>query len=101
MQMVVLDGNAYDAKCLEMGAERDDDLDSCALVLNNKQAPLLAAGPSATHDDQHRVVVQLVVSACYKSCTVCYSTPMLIRHDGLALGSRVDQDVTLTFSYCV
>eukprot|EP00208_Stichococcus_sp_RCC1054_P004620 CAMPEP_0206134604 /NCGR_PEP_ID=MMETSP1473-20131121/106_1 /ASSEMBLY_ACC=CAM_ASM_001109 /TAXON_ID=1461547 /ORGANISM="Stichococcus sp, Strain RCC1054" /LENGTH=488 /DNA_ID=CAMNT_0053526221 /DNA_START=191 /DNA_END=1654 /DNA_ORIENTATION=+ len=60
LEMVVLDGNAYDAKCLEMGAERDDDLDSCALVLNNKQAPLLAAGPSATHDDQHRVVVQLV-----------------------------------------
>ena len=59
--MVVLDGNAYDAKCLEMGAERDGELDSCALLLNNKQAPLLAAGPSATYTDHHRVIVQLAV----------------------------------------
>ncbi len=59
--MLVLDGNAYDAKCLEIGAERDGELDSCALVLNNKQAPLLAAGPSATYTDHHRVVVQVAV----------------------------------------
>ena len=65
--MVVLDGNAYDAKCLEVGAERDDDLDACALLLNNKQTPLLAPGPSASHDDHHRVTVPLVVR-CAPPC---------------------------------
>lgn len=36
LQMCILDGNAYDAKCLEAGQEREEDLDGCALLLNNK-----------------------------------------------------------------
>lgn len=76
--MCILDGNAYDAKCLEMGVERDDDLEGCSLVLNNKQTPLLAPGASGTHSDGHKVIVQLTVrdfqhilceikySACHK-----------------------------------
>ena len=35
-QMCILDGNAYDAKCLEAGQEREEDLDGCSLLLNNK-----------------------------------------------------------------
>ena len=38
--MSILDGNAYDNKCLETGQEREDDLDACALLLNNK-VPIL------------------------------------------------------------
>mmetsp|Transcript_10080 Transcript_10080/g.30159 ORF Transcript_10080/g.30159 Transcript_10080/m.30159 type:complete len:698 (+) Transcript_10080:368-2461(+) len=59
LEMCILDGNAYDAKCLEMGVERDDDLEGCSLVLNNKQTPLLAPGASGTHSDGHKVIVQL------------------------------------------
>ena len=36
LQMCILDGNAYDNKCLETGQEREDDLDACSLLLNNK-----------------------------------------------------------------
>ena len=36
LQMCILDGNAYDAKCLEAGQEREEDLDGCSLLLNNK-----------------------------------------------------------------
>lgn len=36
LQMSILDGNAYDNKCLETGQEREDDLDACSLLLNNK-----------------------------------------------------------------
>ena len=43
----VLDGNAYDARCVEAGAEREGDLDACALLLNNRGAPLLAFGGGA------------------------------------------------------
>lgn len=59
--MAVLDGNAYDAKCLEAGHERDEDLDSCSLLLNNKGTALLQPGASASHSLQHKVVVQLQV----------------------------------------
>jgi len=31
----------YDAKCLEADVERDDDLDTCSLLLNDKSTPLL------------------------------------------------------------
>lgn len=62
-QMAVLDGNAYDAKCLEAGHERDEDLDSCSLLLNNKGTALLQPGASASHSLQHKVVVQLQVRA--------------------------------------
>lgn len=59
LEMCILDGNAYDAKCLEAGAERDDDLDTCSLLLNNKGTPLLQPGASASHSNGHKVVVQL------------------------------------------
>ena len=59
--MAVLDGNAYDAKCLEAGQERDEDLESCSLLLNNKATALLQPGASASHSLQHKVVVQLQV----------------------------------------
>ncbi len=36
VQMSILDGNAYDNKCLETGQEQEDDLDACSLLLNNK-----------------------------------------------------------------
>jgi hypothetical protein len=60
-QMAILDGNAYDAKCLEAGQERDEDLDACGLLLNNKQAPLLVPSGAAGHSPQAKVVVQLTV----------------------------------------
>ena len=60
-QMAILDGNAYDAKCLEAGQERDEDLESCSLLLNNKGTALLQPGASASHSAQHKVVVQLQV----------------------------------------
>lgn len=43
MQMCILDGNAYDAKCLEAGQEREEDLDGCSLLLNNKVCSCVAA----------------------------------------------------------
>lgn len=35
-QISILDGNSYDAKCLEAGHEREEDLQSCLLLENNK-----------------------------------------------------------------
>ena len=58
-QMSVLDGNAYDAKCLESGEERCDDLDSAALLLNNKAQPLLMPGTGGAHNASNRVVMQV------------------------------------------
>eukprot|EP00891_Asterochloris_glomerata_P008152 jgi/Astpho2/8152/Aster-03085 len=57
LEMCILDGNAYDVKCLEAGLERDEDLDACSLLLNNKQtSPLLMPGPSASHNGESKVV---------------------------------------------
>ena len=42
--MVILDGNSYDTRVVEAGEERDEDLDACALLLNNKGTPLLVSG---------------------------------------------------------
>lgn len=61
--MCILDGNAYDAKCLEAGQERDKDLDACSLYCNNKGQPLLAPTGIAAHNSESKVVVQLAVSA--------------------------------------
>ncbi len=72
VQMCILDGNAYDAKCLEAGQERDDDLDACSLLLNNKMQPLLTAGSAATHNAASKVVVQLVV--CLLAGVVAFAT---------------------------
>lgn len=63
-QMCILDGNAYDAKCSEPGTERDEDLDSCALLQNNKGQPLLVAGQGASHNAEQKVVIQLSVCGC-------------------------------------
>lgn len=62
MQMAILDGNAYDAKCLEAGQERDEDLEACCLLQNNKQQALLVPSGAAVHNSQGKVVVQLAVS---------------------------------------
>jgi hypothetical protein len=59
LEMCILDGNAYDAKCLEAGQERDEDLDACSLLVNNKTQPLLLPSGAATHNASHKVVVQL------------------------------------------
>ena len=45
--MCVLDGNAYEQKVAEAGEERDEDLEACGLLLNNKAQALLQAGPGA------------------------------------------------------
>eukprot|EP00884_Botryococcus_braunii_P005248 jgi/Botrbrau1/14724/Bobra.0108s0071.2 len=60
LEMCILDGNAYDAKCLEAGQERDEDLDACSLLSNNKMQPLLTPGSAASHNSQSKVIVQLV-----------------------------------------
>lgn len=59
--MCVLDGNSYDAKCLEAGQERDDDLDACSLLINNKQQPLLMPGSGGVHSAAQKVIVGLSV----------------------------------------
>ena len=60
-QMCILDGNAYDAKCLEAGQERDEDLNACSLLVNNKMQPLLSPSGAAAHNQHSKVVVQLTV----------------------------------------
>jgi hypothetical protein len=60
LEVCILDGNAYDARCLETGAERGADLAACGLLTNNKGGPLLGAGPGGTHAPDGRVIVQLV-----------------------------------------
>ncbi|KAK9840330.1 hypothetical protein WJX74_007747, partial [Apatococcus lobatus] len=59
LEMSILDGNAYDNKCLETGQEREDDLDACSLLLNNKIQPLLAPGNGGAHNPGHQVTVGL------------------------------------------
>lgn len=59
LEMCILDGNSYDAKCLEAGSERDEDLDACTLLVNNKGSPLLVSGSGGTHNAQSKVVVNL------------------------------------------
>jgi len=59
--MCILDGNAYDAKCLEAGQERDEDLEACSLLINNKQQALLVPSAVASHSPTAKVVVQLAV----------------------------------------
>lgn len=71
VELAILDGNAYDARCLEAGAERGADLDAAALLHNNRGAPLLATGGAAAgggaalgapgaHAADGRVVLPLV-----------------------------------------
>ena len=76
--MCILDGNAYDAKCLEAGQERDDDLDACALLVNNKAQPLLSPAGAAAHNAASKVVVQL---------TVCPHCPFFAQAVGCGLFS--------------
>ena len=67
VQMAILDGNAYDAKCLEAGQERDEDLEACSLLLNNKQQALLVPSGAAGHTPSAKVLVQLTVRAPVQS----------------------------------
>ena len=69
----MLDGNSYDAKCLEAGQERDDDLDACSLLINNKNQPLLAPGSGGIHSASQKVVVGLSVCASARSCSLTAS----------------------------
>lgn len=55
LQMCILDGNAYDAKCLEAGQEREEDLDGCSLLLNNKVQLRLHFVPSC-HGHTHAAI---------------------------------------------
>ncbi|CAL5229988.1 g13422 [Coccomyxa viridis] len=59
LEMSILDGNAYDAKCLEAGQERDEDLEACSLLINNKQQALLVPSAIASHSPTAKVIVQL------------------------------------------
>ena len=65
----ILDGNAYDAKCLEAGQERDEDLEACSLLINNKQQALLVPSAVASHSPTAKVIVQLTVRAALKHST--------------------------------
>lgn len=71
--MAILDGNAYDAKCLEAGQERDEDLEACSLLLNNKQQALLVPSGAAAHNPQGKVIVQLAVGPCCNLPRCCKS----------------------------
>ncbi len=77
MQMAILDGNAYDAKCLEAGQERDEDLEACSLLHNNKQQALLVPSGAAGHNAQAKVVVQLAVSMQH-TCMHCLYDNVLV-----------------------
>jgi hypothetical protein len=35
-QMSILDGNQYDTRSPDSGTERDEDLEACSLLMNNK-----------------------------------------------------------------
>lgn len=59
LELCILDGNQYDARCVDVGQERGEDLEACALLLNNKAQPLLLAGPGGAHTPASRVAVQL------------------------------------------
>uniref|UniRef100_A0A1D1ZYM3 CSE family protein n=1 Tax=Auxenochlorella protothecoides TaxID=3075 RepID=A0A1D1ZYM3_AUXPR len=63
LEMCILDGNQYDAKCVDAGEERGDDLEACALLLNNKAQPLLLAGAGGSHSASSRVLVPLTRGA--------------------------------------
>lgn len=55
--MCILDGNAYDAKCLEAGQEREEDLDGCSLLLNNKVRPSF---PVYQHSEVSRMLLTII-----------------------------------------
>ena len=60
LELCVLDGNQYEARCAESaGEERVEDLESCALLLNNRASALLVPGPGGTHNADNKVVVPL------------------------------------------
>ncbi len=60
LELAVLDGNAYEARAAEgAGGERVEDLDACALLLNNKAAALLVPGAGGALTGEGRVAVPL------------------------------------------
>ncbi len=83
--MCILDGNAYDAKCLEAGQERDEDLDACSLLVNNKMQPLLSPSGAASHNPQSKVVVQLTVQFSSSSTELTFSPPISSLSSGIYL----------------
>lgn len=58
LQIAILDGNAYDARCLDGKLKQDLNFNSCTLLLNNRDTPLLGTGGGASHDDSSRVIVK-------------------------------------------
>lgn len=62
LELAVLDGSAYEARAAEGaggGGERVEDLDSCALLLNNKASALLVPGAGGALTAEGRVAVAL------------------------------------------
>lgn len=60
IEMCVLDGNQYDARCSERpGEERIEDLEACALLLNNKASALLVPGAGGSLNGDNKVIVSL------------------------------------------
>lgn len=66
LEMCILDGNLYDNRFMdpnraqqEASADIDSELDACALMMNNKQQPLLISGGGVVNDSAGRVILQL------------------------------------------
>ncbi|KAH7619140.1 hypothetical protein Ndes2526B_g06092 [Nannochloris sp. 'desiccata'] len=61
LELCILDGNAYDARCSERpGEDIGNDVDTCTLLLNNKASALLVPGPGGTQSADNKVIVPLV-----------------------------------------
>jgi Calmodulin binding protein-like len=61
LELCILDGNAYDARCSERpGEDIGNDVDACTLVLNNKASALLVPGPGGSQSPDNKVIVPLV-----------------------------------------
>lgn len=60
LELCILDGNLYDARCSERpGEDLGNDLESCTLVLNNKASALLVPGPGGSLNSENKVVVPI------------------------------------------
>lgn len=61
LELCILDGNAYDARCSERpGEDIGNDVDTCTLLLNNKASALLVPGPGGSQSADNKVTVPLV-----------------------------------------
>ena len=60
LELCILDGNQYDARCAERaGEELENELDSCMLLLNNKAGALLSPGNGGTLTTENKVLLPL------------------------------------------